>query len=117
MARKTNKDFDSLDRDNAAILAELIVDPNTTDSLRVSILNKLLDNTSSEQFFETIIKEDLSLGNCPECGHENHWLVPENNLNTLGIASYEKDPRVKRMTTQKDCSKWEEACAKKKISI
>jgi hypothetical protein len=117
MGRKTAKNFDSLERDNAEILAALIIDPNTTDALRVSILNKLLDSTSADNFFETIVKEDLSLGACPECGHMNHWLVPEEDLNRFGVVAYENDPRVKRMTTAADCPRWQEACAKKKVSI
>jgi len=117
MGRKSGKDFDSLEKDNAEILAALIVDPNTSDALRVNILNKLLDSTEADNFFETIVKEDLSFGACPECGHENHWLVPEEDLNRFGVVAYENDPRVKRMTTKDDCERWQEACAKKKVSI
>ena len=117
MGRKSGKDFDSLEKDNAEILAALIVDPNTSDALRVNILNKLLDSTEADNFFETIVKEDLSFGACPECGHENHWLVPEEDLNRFGVVAYENDSRVKRMTTEEDCSRWQEACAKKKVSI
>ena len=117
MGRKSGKDFDSLEKDNAEILAALIVDPNTSDALRVNILNKLLDSTEADNFFETIVKEDLSLGACPNCGHENHWLVPEEDLNRFGVVAYENDPRVKRMTDKNDCERWQEACAKKKVSI
>lgn len=117
MGRKSGKSFDSLEKDNAEILAALIVDPNTTDTLRVNILNKLLDSTSADNFFETIVKEDLSLGACPDCGHTTHWLVPEEDLNRFGIVTHENDPRVKRMTTKADCNRWEEACGKKKVSI
>ena len=109
--------WDSLEKDNAEILAELIVDPNTTDALRVQILNKLLDQTDAENFFETITAELLSFGACPECGHENHWLVPEEDLNRLGYVSHEKDRRVKQATTAKDCVKYQQACAKKKVNI
>lgn len=117
MSRNTGNAFASMEKDNAAILAELIVDPNTTDSLRVNILNKLLDSTEADNFFETMVKEDLSFGACPECGHKNHWLVPEEDLNRFNFVSYEADPRVKRMTTAADCPRWQEACAKKKVSI
>lgn len=117
MGRKSSKNFDSLEKDNAKILADLIVDPNTTDALRVNILNKLLDSTAADNFFETIVKEDLSFGACPECGHENHWLVPEEDLNRFGIVTYEVDSRVKRVTTEADCLKWQEACSKKKVTI
>jgi hypothetical protein len=113
----TKRKFDSLEKDNAEILAELIVDPNTTDALRVQILNKLLDQTDAENFFETMAAEMLSFGECPECGHENHWLIPEEDLNRLGHVSHEIDERVKRMTTEEDCPNYQEACAKKKVTI
>ena len=113
MARK----FDSLEKDNAEILAELIVDPNTTDTLRVNILNKLLDQTDAENFFETVKAELLSFGACTDCGHENHWLVPEEDLNRMGFVSHEADSRVKRTTTADDCIRFQEACAKKKVNI
>lgn len=117
MARKTAKQFDSLEKDNAEILAQLIVAPETSDNLRVTILNKLLDSTAADNFFETMVKEDLSFGDCPNCGHKNHWLVPEEDLNRFGHVSYEEDPRVKRMTTEDDCPRWQEACSKKKVNI
>ena len=42
---------------------ELIVDPNTTDALRVQILNKLLDQTDAENFFESSdVLADTRLG-------------------------------------------------------
>lgn len=114
MAKKT---FNSLEKENAEALATLIVAPETSDNLRVQILNKLLDSTAADNFFETMVKEDLSYGACPFCGHKNHWLVPETDLNQMGVVSYEEDPRVKRTTTAEDCPKWQEACAKKKVNI
>ena len=113
MARK----FESLEKDNAEILAELIVDPNTTDALRVKILNKLLDQTDAENFFETITTELLSFGACPHCNFKTHWLVPEEDLNRFGIVSHELDTRVKRATTAKDCPRFQEACSKKRVNI
>lgn len=117
MAKKTSKHFDSLEKENAETLAQLIVAPQTSDNLRVQILNKLLDSTSADNFFETMLKEDLSYGPCPNCGHMNHWLVPEEDMNRAGIVSYENDPRVKRMTTAADCKRFQEACSKKKVNI
>jgi len=114
---KKNRHFDTLDQENISVLIELIVDPNTTESLRVKILNKLLDTTESETFFETMVKELLTHGACPCCGHENNWLVPEEDLNRMGVVTHQRDPRVKRTTTEKDCEKWREACGKKKINI
>jgi hypothetical protein len=111
------KNFESLEKENAEALAELIIAPETSDNLRVQILNKLLDSTAADNFFETMLKEDLSYGACPHCGHMNHWLVPEIDMNQAGIVSYELDPRVKRTTTADDCARWQEACAKKKVNI
>lgn len=111
------KDFTSMDKENAEALAQLIVAPETSDNLRVMILNKLLDSTSADNFFETMLKEDLSYGACPHCGHKNHWLVPESDMNQAGLVSYELDTRVKRTTTASDCPRWQEACAKKKVNI
>src|SRR5258705_10341528 len=114
---KKNRSFDTMDQDNINILVELIVDPNTTESLRVKILNKLLGTTESENFFETMVKEMLDYGACPGCGHENFWLTPEEDLNRMGVVTHQRDERVKRTTTQADCEKWREACGKKKINI
>lgn len=117
MAKNRSTQFESLEKENAETLATLIVAPETSDNLRVQILNKLLDSTSADNFFETMLKEDLSFGACPNCGHENHWLVPEEDMNRAGIVSYQNDPRVKRMTTIDDCRRFQEACAKKKVNI
>ena len=114
---KKNRHFDTLDQENIDVLIELIVDPNTTESLRVKILNKLLDTTESENFFETMVKEALAYGACPCCGHQNYWLTPEEELNRMGVVTHQLDPRVKRTTTAEDCPKWQQACAKKKINI
>lgn len=114
---KKNRHFDTLDQENISVLIELIVDPNTTEALRVRILNKLLDSTESENFFETMVKELLSYGACPCCSHENHWLIPEEDLNRMGVVTHQIDPRVKRATTIDDCPKWQQACGKKKINI
>ena len=110
------KQFESLDKANAEVLAELLIDPNTSNPVKISIINKLLDETEADNFFETIANELLSYGACPNCGHENHWLVPEEDLNMLGIVTHEKDPRVKRMTTAEDCPKFQQACSKKKVN-
>ena len=114
---KKNRSFDTLDQDSINVLVELIVDPNTTETLRVKILNKLLGATESENFFETMAKELLTYGPCPNCSHENHWLVPEEDLNRMGIVTHKLDDRVKRTTTAADCAKWQQACGKKKINI
>jgi hypothetical protein len=109
--------FDSLEKENAAALADMIVNPGTSDGLRVQILNKLLDSTDADNFFETIFGEGLTYGACPECGHENHWGVPEEDLNREGYVTHEIDERVKRATTEADCPVYQEACSKKKVTI
>lgn len=116
MAKNSSK-HGSFEKDNAEALASLIVAPETSDNLRVQILNKLLDSTSADNFFDTMLKEDLSYGACPNCGHLNHWLVPEEDMNRAGLVSYQSDPRVKRMTTADDCKRFQEACSKKKVNI
>ncbi len=108
------KDFLSLDEENAKILAELVVDPQTTESLRVKILNKLLEKKFDQNFFDLIMNEMLDYGSCPHCNYETHWLTPEAELNQRGWISFEKDSRVKRHTTAKDCPTYQECCAKKK---
>lgn len=114
---KKNRNFDTLDQENINILIELIVDPNTTEALRVKILNKLLDSTEAENFFDTIVKEMLAYGPCPCCGHKNYWLVPEEELNRRGVVTHKLDDRVKRTTTAADCARFQQACGKKKINI
>ena len=110
-------DLDYLDAQNASVLAEIVVDPLTSDALRVGILNKLLQVVEGQSFFQTILRESLSYGECPNCGHANHWLIPEDELNRMKWVTHEKDPRVPRITDKKTCKRWNEACAKKKVSI
>lgn len=111
------KESDTLDAQNAAVLAELVCDPLTTEHVRVQILNKLLENKRNDNFFVTMFNEQLSLGKCPKCEHKNHWLIPEDDLNQMGWVTHEKDKNVKRHTTAKDCPKYQEACSKKKIGF
>jgi hypothetical protein len=113
----SNTDSGSFDENNAAALADLLVNPATSKTVQLQIINEILESSKEETFFETMIQEEMSLGNCSFCGHQNHWLVPEDDLNTLGWVSYEKDTRVKQNTTIKDCEEFQEACLKKKTSI
>lgn len=110
------KDYESVEAEISSVLAELVLDENTTEHIRVQILNKLLQDKTNQSFFDTILEEDLDVGECPYCGHQNHWLVPEEDLNQRGIVTYEEDPRVKKNTTAQDCGEFQEACAKKKVS-
>ena len=110
-------DIVDLDSANAAVLAEIVVEPFTPDPLRVQILNKLLEGLESENFFDTIFMEGLDLGECPHCGHENHWLIPEDDLNKRGYVTHERDARVAKNVTKEECPQWQQACLKKKIII
>jgi len=110
-------DVPSVNAANAAVLAELVIDPATPEALRIKILNKLLEASEGSSFFRTIYDESLSYAACPDCGHESHWLVPEDELNRLGWVSSEKDKRVPIATNEKTCPKWMEACSKKRIFI
>jgi hypothetical protein len=115
MAKKKKEDF--LDAANAEVLADMVSDPDTPDHLRVRMINKLLEARKSENFFATMMEERLSYGACPNCQHETHWLVPENDLNQMGFVSHELDDRVKRNTTAEECPRWQQACKKKKVTI
>lgn len=109
---------DSLDfdEDNAKALSEMLADPITSENVRLQIINTLLEEGKDDTFFETMYRELMSLGECPLCSHENHWAVPEDELNMFGWVSAEKDPRVKANTTIKDCPEYQEACAKKRLT-
>lgn len=113
----STKQNNSLAADNARIIADILSDPSTPEDLRIKLLNKLLENTRAKNFFESIFNEGLSFGACPNCNHNNHWLIPEEDLNQMGFVTHEADPRVPRMTTAEDCDQWEEACRKKKVSL
>jgi hypothetical protein len=101
---------------NAQVLAELVVDPQTSTHLSVNILNKLLDASENPSFFVTMFEEAMSLGECPECGHENHWLIPEVDLNQLDWVTHKRDPRVPENTDVDSCPRYQEACLKKKCN-
>lgn len=116
MARKAS-DIPSVNAENAKVLAELVIEPTTPEALRIKILNKLLEASEGSSFFRTMFEEKLSFAECPECGHENHWLIPEDELNKMGYVSHERDSRVPRATNSETCTSWEEACAKKKVIV
>lgn len=109
---------DSLDFDeeNAQALAEMLADPVTSENIRLQIINSLLEDGKDSTFFETMFKELMSFGSCPYCDHENHFLIPEDDLNQMGWVTYEKDKRVPRNPTSKDCPEFQEACTKKKTT-
>lgn len=101
-------------KENAEILLALALDESTTEHTRIQIFTKLLENKKDSNFFETMFRELMSYGPCPECGHENHWLIPEDDLNQMGYITSKHDPRVKAHTTADDCPEYQEACVKKK---
>lgn len=113
--RKRDEEF--LDAANAKALADMIVEPTTPELLRVRMINKFIEARTGGNFFSTIFREGLSQGECPNCGHSNHWLVPEEELNQMGWVTHEQDERVKRMTTPDDCPKWQQCCKKRRINV
>jgi hypothetical protein len=114
--KKRKYTFESVENTNLSILAELVADPQTSEHLRVNIINKLLESRVGQNFFLTMFEEGLSFGACPCCGHENHWLIPEDALNEMGWVSFKKDPNVPSKLTSEICPEYAEACQKKKTS-
>ena len=111
-----NKNTEIFDKQNAEVMAELIVDPSTTDILKVNIITKILESREGINFFQTLFQESLSYGECPCCGHQNHWAIPEDNLNQMGWVSSKEDKKVTEETNEENCKLWAEACKKKKIT-
>ena len=107
---------DDFDEVNAKVLIELLADDMTSEPVRLQIINDILENTKDTSFFETMLREEMSLSNCPSCSHSNHWLIPEDDLNTMGVVTSENDPKVLKHTTAKDCPEYAEACSKKKVT-
>lgn len=116
MSEKKKSAIQGFDETNGAILAEMLADPTTSEAVRLQIINELNEAAKNSDFFETLFIEALSLGRCPCCQHNNHWLVPEDKLAQFGWVSHQNDPRVKMHTTREDCKEYEQACAKKKIT-
>ncbi len=108
--------------DNAKILADLIVDPQTTDYLRVKIIKEILASREGQTFFKTMFEEAMSAGECPECQHMNHWAIPEVDLNQMDWVTHLRDDRVPENTRTAEgspeiCDEWQEACKKKKVIL
>jgi hypothetical protein len=111
-----NKNTEIFDKQNAEVMAELIVDPSTTDILKVNIIQKILESREGINFFQTMFEEILSFGACPCCGHENHWAIPEDQLNQMGWVTSQIDKKVSENTDEENCPQWQQACAKKRIT-
>lgn len=108
---------ENIDKTNAEVIADLIADSQTTDALRVKMILELLESREGQDFFKTMMEEGLSYGACPDCGHENHWAIPEDILNQMGWVTHLKDIEVKKQTTAEDCPQFQEACKKKKVVV
>ncbi len=115
-AKDHDKSDIGFDEANAEVLTDMLVDPKTPESSRLQIINELNDNAKTSSFFEAMFMEELSLGKCPHCCHESHWLIPEDDLAQMGWVTPEKDPRVPRNTDIRICPEFAEACSKKRIT-
>ncbi len=109
--------IDGFNESNAEALTEILINPATPESVRPQIINELNENEKTNSFFEAMFKEMLTLGACPHCHHENHWLIPEDDLSQMGWVTHEKDSRVPRHTDVKSCPPFGEACSKKKTAV
>jgi len=112
-----NKTILALNEANAAVLTELIVGTNISENLQIRAMQKLMDDKEGQSFFRTILDEKLSFGECPHCKHENHFLIPEDELNVMGYVSEKEDTRIPSYTDAKSCPEFQEACKKKKITV
>ena len=106
----------TLSEENASVLIEIILDPSTPDHIRIKALNALTEASDTNSFFDLLLENGMDYAACPECGHENHWLIPEVELNQRNIFTFERDNRVKKNTTEQDCVKYQQACGKLKIT-
>ncbi len=105
----------ALNEKNAEVLVELITAPNISESLRIEAMRKLTEGKEGQSFFRTMVEEKLTYGECSKCGHKNHFLVPEEELNQQGYVSRDEDDRVPEHTDAKSCPLWHESCLKKKV--
>ena len=117
MSDASKKKIDDFDELNASALAQMLVDPTTSEAVRIQIINELNEAAKSDTFFEAMYNDALSLGACPHCHHKSHWLIPEDDLNQMGWVSSKTDPRVNRHTNSNVCPEFAEACAKKKTTV
>lgn len=114
---KKNNKQDDFDEANAQVLIEMLMDPNTTEAVRLKIVTEILDQSKDTSFWELMFQENMTLAKCPKCNHENHWLIPEEELSIMGWVTTEKDSRVPRHTNSEVCLTYEEACSKKKTTV
>ncbi len=115
MSKKTSKIL-AMDEANAAVLVELITGANISENLRIQAMEKLTASKDNDNFFQTMLEEKLTYGECPHCQHKNHWMIPEEDLNQMGYVSKDEDDRVPETTDAKSCEEFQQACLKKKIT-
>ena len=106
-----------VEEENLETLVALLTDPKTNITMVAKIATRLVESRENAEFFDVIMEQMLDHGACPCCGHENHWAIPESELNIRGEVSAHKDKRVKVFTTEEDCHRWHEACAKRKLTF
>ena len=111
------KKLDDLNDKNAAALVELLLDSETPDNTQFNIIAHLVNSRKGQGFHKTIFEEMLSFGTCPKCSHENHWLIPEDDLNKMGWVTHEKDLKVSETTDIESCINFQEACKKRKVTV
>jgi len=111
---RKDRSGESFEDQNAAALVEMLADPVTSENVRLQIINEILEKEKGDTFFETMFSELMSFAACPFCAHENHFLIPEDDLNQMGWVTNEEDSRVPKNPTVKDCVEYQEACLKKK---
>jgi len=114
-AKKSSKNT-AFDEANAAVLAEMLASPDTSEAVRLQVINELNEASKSDTFFEAMFNEELSVGKCPHCKHKNHWLIPEDDLSQMGWVTSDEDPRAEKHTTIKTCEEYQESCSKKKVT-
>ena len=85
-----SKKMMAMEEANAKVLTELVVHPGTPETTRLQIYEKLMSGKEGQSYFKTMLEEMLSFGKCPDCGHKNHWLIPEDDLNEMGYVSYKR---------------------------
>ena len=113
----SRKNVDITDMKNASVMADLIADEDTTEELRVSLIKEILEAREGQSFFKTMFEEGLSFGECASCGHENHWGIPEDDLNQMGWVSNDVDSNVSETTDEESCPEFAQACKKKRITV
>jgi hypothetical protein len=116
MADNSGSMMEDFDEANAQALAEMLADPNTSEATRLQIINEILESEKGASFFDMMFAEEMTLGNCPQCKHRNHWLIPEEELNIRNFVTHEQDNRVHQHTSEQICKEFAEACSKKKTS-